>query len=83
MARKPGQIIARGQSAWLVRIYQGRDPQTGTRKHEDPFNAAWVAIPARTLWPAMLVAFIPALEAAVLKIAAIESRRSAVDETLL
>jgi hypothetical protein len=33
MARKPGQIIARGQSTWLVRIYQGRDPQTGTRKY--------------------------------------------------
>jgi integrase len=33
MARKQGQIIARGQSAWLVRIYQGRDPQTGTRKY--------------------------------------------------
>jgi hypothetical protein len=33
MARKPGQIIARGQSTWLVRLYQGRDPQTGTRKY--------------------------------------------------
>ena len=33
MARKQGQIIARGQSVWLVRIYQGRDPQTGTRKY--------------------------------------------------
>jgi integrase len=33
MARKQGQIIARGQNAWLVRIYQGRDPQTGTRKY--------------------------------------------------
>ena len=33
MARKPGQIIARGQSTWPVRIYQGRDPQTGTRKY--------------------------------------------------
>ena len=33
MARKPGQIIARGQGTWLVRIYQGRDPQTGTRKY--------------------------------------------------
>jgi hypothetical protein len=29
MARKLGQIIARGQSTLLVRIYQGRDPQTG------------------------------------------------------
>jgi integrase len=33
MARKPGQIIARGQGTWLVRIYQGRDLQTGTRKY--------------------------------------------------
>ena len=33
MARKAGQIVARGQSAWLVRIYQGRDPETGTRKY--------------------------------------------------
>jgi integrase len=33
MARKQGQIIARGQGTWLVRIYQGRDPQTGTRKY--------------------------------------------------
>ena len=30
---KLGQIIARGQSACLVRIYQGRDPETGTRKY--------------------------------------------------
>ena len=33
MARKQGQIIARGQNTWLVRIYQGRDPETGTRKY--------------------------------------------------
>ena len=33
MARKLGQIVARGQSTWLVRIYQGRDPETGTRKY--------------------------------------------------
>jgi hypothetical protein len=33
MARKLGQIIARGQSTWLVRIYQGRDHETGTRKY--------------------------------------------------
>jgi hypothetical protein len=33
MARKLGQIIARGQNTWLVRIYQGRDPETGTRKY--------------------------------------------------
>jgi hypothetical protein len=33
MARKLGQIIARGPSTWLVRIYQGREPQTGPRKY--------------------------------------------------
>jgi hypothetical protein len=32
MARKAGQIIARGANTWLVRVYLGRDPQTGTRK---------------------------------------------------
>jgi hypothetical protein len=33
MARKLGQIIARGQDTWLVRIYQGRDPEIGMRKY--------------------------------------------------
>jgi hypothetical protein len=33
MARKLGQIIARGQTTWLVRIYQGRDTETRTRKY--------------------------------------------------
>jgi hypothetical protein len=28
MARKAGQLIARGQSTWLIRVYLGRDPQT-------------------------------------------------------
>lgn len=28
MARKAGQIIARGQSTWLVRVYLGRDTQS-------------------------------------------------------
>lgn len=45
MARKLGQIIARGQSTWLVRIYQGRDPETRTRKYHNqtihgPFREA-------------------------------------------
>jgi hypothetical protein len=35
MARKAGQIIARGQSTWLVRVYLGRDSQTGTRKYHN------------------------------------------------
>jgi hypothetical protein len=40
MARKAGQIIARGASTWLVRVYLGRDAQTGTRKyHNQPFMA--------------------------------------------
>ncbi len=45
MARKLGPIIGRGQSTWLVRIYQGRDPETGTRKYHNqtihgPFREA-------------------------------------------
>jgi hypothetical protein len=45
MARKLGQIIARGQSTWLVRVYLGRDAQTGTRKYHNqtihgPFREA-------------------------------------------
>jgi hypothetical protein len=35
MARKAGQIVARGASIWLVRAYLGRDPQTGTRKYHN------------------------------------------------
>jgi hypothetical protein len=45
MARKAGQIIARGASTWGVRVYLGRDPQTGTRKYHNqtihgPFREA-------------------------------------------
>lgn len=45
MARKAGQIIARGQSTWLVRVYLGRDPQSGTRRYHNqtirgPFREA-------------------------------------------
>ena len=32
MVRKIGQIIRRGSSTWLVRIYVGRDPETRRRK---------------------------------------------------
>ena len=44
-ARKAGQIVARGASTWLVRVYLGRDPQTGTRKYHNqtihgPFREA-------------------------------------------
>jgi hypothetical protein len=35
MARKAGQLIARGQSTWLVRVLSWRDPQTGTRKYRN------------------------------------------------
>jgi integrase len=31
MSRKTGQIIARGDSRWLVRLYLGRDRETGKR----------------------------------------------------
>ena len=30
----PGQIIERGERTWLVRVYVGRDQQTGKRKYE-------------------------------------------------
>ena len=33
MARKTGQIIRRGSSVWLVRIYVGRDPDTRKRTY--------------------------------------------------
>ena len=35
MARKKGQIIRRGTNTWLVRVYLGRDPQSGTRKYHN------------------------------------------------
>jgi integrase len=31
----PGQIISRGERTWMVRIYTGRDPQTGKRKYDN------------------------------------------------
>jgi hypothetical protein len=31
MSRKIGQIIARGESRWLVRVFLGRDPVTHKR----------------------------------------------------
>jgi len=37
MARKIGQIIRRGPSIWLVRIYVGRDPETRRRKYVGKF----------------------------------------------
>jgi integrase len=37
MVRKIGQIIRRGPSTWLVRIYIGRDPETRRRKYVGKF----------------------------------------------
>jgi hypothetical protein len=37
MARKTGQIIRRGSSTWLVRIYVGRDTETRKRKYIGKF----------------------------------------------
>ena len=33
MARRVGQIAERGRSTWLVRVYNGRDPETKKRKY--------------------------------------------------
>lgn len=33
MARKTGQIVGRGHRTWLVRVYNGRDPETRKRKY--------------------------------------------------
>jgi integrase len=35
MARKAGQLIARGPRTWLVRVSLGRDQETGTRKYHN------------------------------------------------
>ena len=35
MSRKVGQIIARGERHWLVRVYLGRDPETHKRKYHN------------------------------------------------
>ena len=45
MARKSRRLVVRGASTWLVRVYLGRDPQTGTRKYHNqtihgPFREA-------------------------------------------
>jgi hypothetical protein len=37
MARKTGQIVRRGSSTWLVRIYVGRDPETRRRRYVGKF----------------------------------------------
>jgi len=35
MARKVGQIIARGDRRWLIRIYLGRDRETNKRNYHN------------------------------------------------
>jgi integrase len=35
MARKVGQIIARGDRRWLIRVYLGRDRETNKRKYHN------------------------------------------------
>ena len=35
MSRKAGQIVARGCRTWLVRVFLGRDRDTGTRKYRN------------------------------------------------
>ena len=35
MARKVGQIIARGDRRWLIRVYLGRNQETNKRKYHN------------------------------------------------
>jgi hypothetical protein len=35
MARKVGQIIARGDGRWLIRVYLGRDHETKKRNYHN------------------------------------------------
>jgi len=35
MSRKVGQIIARGERRWLVRVYLGRDRETRRRAYQN------------------------------------------------
>jgi hypothetical protein len=35
MARKVGQIIARGDRRWLIRVYLGRDHETKKRRYHN------------------------------------------------
>lgn len=39
MARKVGQIIARGERKWLIRVYLGRDQENNKRRHSAAMNA--------------------------------------------
>jgi len=35
VANKAGQIIARGERTWLVRVFMGRDPESGKRQYHN------------------------------------------------
>jgi hypothetical protein len=35
MSRKVGQIVARGERKWLVRVYLGRDRETRKRRYHN------------------------------------------------
>jgi hypothetical protein len=35
MARKVGQVIARDDGRWLIRVYLGRDHETNKRKYHN------------------------------------------------
>ncbi len=35
MARKVGQLVARGDRRWLIRVYLGRDHETKKRNHHN------------------------------------------------
>jgi len=52
MARKVGQIIARGDHRWLIRVYLGRDQETNKRKYHNrtihgPLREAQAYLPRR------------------------------------
>jgi hypothetical protein len=41
MSPKIGQIIARGDSRWLIRVYLGRDRETGKRAYHNGASLPW------------------------------------------
>ena len=41
MARKVGQIVRRGPRTWLVRVYNGRNPETTKRALSKPNHPRW------------------------------------------
>ena len=57
MARKVGQIVGRGRRTWLVRVYNGHDPETKKRKYLASAAEAGRVVPgishfsAAVAWP--------------------------------